>query len=122
MHDHEHPHSHEHDQIIPDPSITEPVMKTDTVYYTPSGEFVVPGEDIPIPEEMIATHDSNFAPLWLVFPKHIFNTHQITCIKNTDQGLEISSVDGNMQRVDVSDLDETWEALQNVFTTGLKGE
>ena len=49
---HDHIHKVPHDQIIPDPSIKDNVIKTDTVYYGPSGEeHVVPGEDIPIPED-----------------------------------------------------------------------
>jgi len=97
-------------------------IETETVFHTPSGDLVMPGESIPIPDDMMVSRDSNLAPLWLVFPKHIFNTHQINYIERDDINgyVRIRTTAGSETRIKVSNLDETWEALQKVFAYGLK--
>jgi hypothetical protein len=97
-------------------------LETETVFHTPSGDVVVPGEPMEFPKDMIATRDSNLAPLWLVFPNHIFNTHQINFIERDDilPAIVIGTTNGNVSTITVEDLDKTWNALQKVFTEGLK--
>jgi hypothetical protein len=97
-------------------------LETETVFHTPSGDVVVPGEPMEFPVDMIATRDSNLAPLWLVFPNYIFNTHQINFMTRDDinKSVVIGTTDGSVSRIKVKDLGETWNALQKVFTEGLK--
>lgn len=94
-------------------------IETSTVYFTDKGEVEVPGPSIPIPKNLRMTSKTHLAPLWLVFPNHIFNTHNIASLAKSDNSVIITSTDGKTYNILVSDINKTWESLQQVFAEGL---
>ena len=81
---------------------------------------------IPVPQqELIATRESNLAPLWLIFPNDIINTARIkrmtisNRITPSDGSLIIYMDDQTECAIPVKDPVTTWKALQTVFAEGL---
>jgi len=75
----------------------------------------MPGQET----ELTATRESNFAPLWLIFPNDIINTARITRITNDDHMIIIYMDDRSKTEIPVKDLNTTWKALQTVFAEGV---
>jgi hypothetical protein len=94
-------------------------VETTTVFHTPHGDLEVPGETIEIEAPSVkATYKSNLAPLWLVFPEHIFNTSKITAIRKGVKSVVITSEEREWT-VHVNDVETTWSALQKAFAEGV---
>ena len=100
-----------------------------TIFHTPCGDIELPGTipeqghaKITKPEELKATYKSNIAPLWLVFPGHIFNTHNITAIIRLADSVQVNFNCDEYHRVPVTDTDKTWTALQKAFADGVSNE
>lgn len=69
--------------------------------------------------ELIAKHESNLAPQWLIFPKDIFNAQRITHLSIADGKLVVYTSDHHYTIITVSDLETTWKALQMAFADGV---
>lgn len=90
-----------------------------SVVHTPHGDIDVASSVVAV-DEVVATHKSNLAPLWLVFPENIFNTQNIVCIsKASNKKVEVHTRDGLSWAIPVSDMNRTWSALQKVFSEGV---
>ena len=79
----------------------------------------------PIRDEVQATFKSNLAPMWLVFPCHIFNTQNINYMSkgtvDDPNTIKIGTRDGQTFIIKVTDVNATWESLQKVFADGAEG-
>ncbi len=93
-------------------------IETSTLYFTPSGNIEVPGAPIQIPD-IIATRQSNLAPLWLIFNGLIVNTSNLTFIELFGDEIKLYAKDGKRFSVTPSNINEAWKSLQDVFSKGL---
>lgn len=113
---HSHPHNHYPHAHPHAGGYTTPVQ-TSTIYYTPSGPVEVPEGTTQMPVQMPPIEPIKMAPQWLVFPKHIVNTNNVTAIVKEDNDILFHCQAGAF-KVQVADLDKTWTALQDVFEMG----
>jgi hypothetical protein len=86
-----------------------------TVYHTPHGDLEIKNPT----EDVVITQESHLAPLWLVFPDHIFNTQNIIWMNKDPDGICICMSSGKEITIQVKDIEKTWNALQKAFAEGV---
>lgn len=94
-------------------------MESSTVYLINNSAIEVPDAPHSV-NYNIVNSESRFAPKWLVFPKCIINTNNVSTIIPTVSSIVVTTMDNRTIQLPVTNAELTWNALQKAFADGVK--